>query len=130
MKRRVVLSVVAVLLAACGSSAAHSAGTTSAPASPAGDASRAAAVVCGPSGAKTLASSSQARVYLSHGQVFGCAHGASRSFLLGQRMSCLGGRARIAPVAVTGVLAGYGSERCGVDTGASTVVVQRLSEDR
>jgi hypothetical protein len=31
-------------------------------------------------------------------------------------------------VAVSGVLVAYGSQRCGVDTGSSTVVVRRLSD--
>jgi hypothetical protein len=34
----------------------------------------------------------------------------------------------ISPVAVKGVLAGYGSETCGVDTGTATVIVQRLTD--
>lgn len=40
----------------------------------------------------------------------------------------MAGASRIAPVAVSGTLAGYGSERCGVDTGSSEVVVRRLSD--
>jgi hypothetical protein len=127
MKRRAALTVIAALLAACGSSAAHSSVGSGAQTSAAGSSTGSTGTLaCGPSHAKTLGSSSQARVYASHGSVFGCARG-SRSFLIGQSGTCLGGHARIVPVAVTGVLAAYGSERCGVDTGSSTVLVQRLS---
>jgi hypothetical protein len=124
MKRRVLQGAIAVMLAACGSSAAHSTATSA----PLGDASSPAPIACGPASAKTLAASSKARVYVSGGLVYGCAHAGKRQYLLGQRASCLGGRTRVAPVAVSGVLVAYGSQQCGVDTGRSTVVVRRLTD--
>ena len=128
MMRRTILGVVTVLLTACGSSAAHSTTTgdtqTTAGGTSAGAASGA---VCGPSRDRTLASSSSARVYVSGRDVYGCVRGAKGSRRLGQSSSCLGG-SLISPVVVKGVLAAYGSQTCGVDTGTATVVVQRLSD--
>lgn len=46
---------------------------------------------------------------------------------LGSRQSCLGSPL-IGPVTVTGVLAAYGSEACGVDTGSTLVLVRRLTD--
>jgi hypothetical protein len=58
--------------------------------------------------------------------VYGCA-AKSRSFLLGSRNSCL--RSTLFQIAaLSGVTAAYGSERCGVDTGSTEVVVRRLSD--
>jgi hypothetical protein len=127
MKRRVLQGALAVLLAACGTSSAHPAGATTASSSSGGTVGGG-ATACGPASAKTLASSSKARVYLARGLVYGCAHGAKHPYLLGQRASCLGGHARVAPVELSGALVAYGSQRCGVDTGASTIVVRRLSD--
>jgi hypothetical protein len=87
------------------------------------------APVCGPASAKTLAASHAARVYGSGHWVYGCAAGAGRTYRLGQRPTCIG-PARIAPVMVTGTLAGYGSERCGVDTGSAEIVVRRLTDGK
>ena len=85
--------------------------------------------VCGPANAKTLATSHAARVYGSAHGVYGCAAGAGRTYRLGQRPTCVGA-ARIAPVVVTGILAGYGAERCGVDTASAEVIVRRLTDGR
>lgn len=86
-------------------------------------------VPCGPSGATTLAASHQARVYVSAGTAYGCARGGRRHIRLGARRTCLG-TARIDPVVVTGALAAYGSETCGVDAGTTNVVVRRLTDGR
>jgi len=123
MKRRVLQGAIAVMLAACGTSAAHPTASSSGVA----DAGSPATVACGPASAKTLAASSKARVYLSRGLVYGCARGAKHPYRLGQRATCLGGSARVAPVTVSGVLVAYGSQRCGVDFGGSTVLVRRLT---
>jgi hypothetical protein len=130
MKGRVVVGVIAVLLAACGSSvanpAANSGGQTTS--AGAGSGGGVGAAPCGPGHAKTLAMSSQARVYVSARNVYGCARGG-HPYQLGQTTSCLDGPL-VGTVAVRGVLAAYGSERCGVDTGTSTVIVQRLSDGK
>jgi hypothetical protein len=95
-------------------------------ASAAGDGGSA-GVLCGPSGARTLAAGSHARVYVSHGVVTGCARwpGGGRSERLGVTTSCIGAD-RVGPVVVAGTLAAFASERCGVDTGNTLVVVRNL----
>ena len=118
--------VLALVLAACGSSAADSGGggqsgtsaTTSRPA---------AAAPCGPAKGRTLAASSQARVYVSAGAVYGCSGRTHRTTRLGQSASCIR-TPRAGPAAVAGSLAGYGLQTCGIDTGSASVVVRRLSD--
>ncbi|HSO99023.1 MAG TPA: hypothetical protein VLP43_08720 [Solirubrobacteraceae bacterium] len=84
---------------------------------------------CGPPGASTLAADAQARVY-SSGGVFGCTRGNPASVPLGgSTNSCLGS-ALIGPVALAGATAAYAAERCGVDTGSTSVAVRRLSDGR
>lgn len=142
---RATLALAAVLVCACGSSSAQSSSVSSAGTSSATlsgpDASTTssgggtsttssggpAAIACGPSSARTVAASSRARVYASHGVVVGCASGSQRRFVLGRSGLCIGAT-RVAPVSVTGVLAAYGAERCGVDTGSTQVIVRRLTD--
>jgi hypothetical protein len=88
-----------------------------------------AALPCGPAGARTLAASQQARVYVSGGIVYGCASNARKRIRLGEETSCIG-TPLIDPVRVTGGLAAYGSETCGIDTGSTVVVVRRLTDGR
>ena len=83
--------------------------------------------LCGPTSARTLAASHQARVYGSGAVVYGCAKSGRSSIRLGERGSCIGA-ARIVPITVTDSLAAYGSETCGIDTGSTLVVVRRLTD--
>jgi hypothetical protein len=82
---------------------------------------------CGPAGAHTLAVDGVARVYALGSSVFGCANGGSRSYKLGQRKTCVGA-ARVGPVVVSARLAAYALSRCGVDTGFTQVIVERLTD--
>jgi hypothetical protein len=117
--RSLILVVGACTLAACGSSAAARSETSGA---------QTAVAHCGPAAARTLAASSQARVYTRSRIVYGCAAGG-RSFILGRAGLCVSAN-RVGPVAVAGRLAAYAIERCGVDTSSATVVVRRLSDGR
>jgi hypothetical protein len=128
--------VVALMLAACGSSAADSGGgsmpaATSSRSTPAATSSRSTAAAsparCGPAGARTLAASAVARVYVQGGAVYGCSDRTGRTTRLGQSRSCIA-TSRAGPAAVAGELAGYGLQTCGVDTGTAEVVVRRLSD--
>ena len=65
------LPVTLVVLAACGSSVAKSAGST------------AAATRCGPASASTLAANGRVRVYAQNQVVYGCLVAWGRSFRLG-----------------------------------------------
>ncbi len=82
-------------------------------------------IPCGPSGARTRAGNSRAQVYSVGDAAFGCAAGGGRSFRLGVTLSCIGSEL-VGPVVVAGPIAAYGSERCGVDTGFTRVLVRDL----
>jgi hypothetical protein len=84
---------------------------------------------CGPKAAKTLAASKSARVYTQRGIVYGCSMHGSTRYTLGRRDRC-NLSVRVAPVTVTGDLAAYGAERCGIDTGTTAVIVLRLTDDK
>jgi len=118
---RLGIAALLVVLASCGSSAAAPGGS---PASPSATTS---ARHCGPSGATTLASSSQARVYSSGGGVYGCSFAAGRSFRLGSAARSLH-EGRVAPVVLAGSDVAYGLATFGVDTGRTGVVVRRLTD--
>jgi len=127
MWRRPALAVSAVLVCACGSSAARPAtgsGTTGGAASGSPPPSQR----CGPAGAATLAADGAGRVYVRGGSVIACSSRSGRHYVLGSHGSCLGGRTRVAPVAVAGPLVAYGTRTCGVDTSQSAVHVRRLSD--
>ncbi len=84
---------------------------------------------CGPAAARTLASSSHARVYASRGVAFGCAARGGKSFRLGVTGSCIRSD-HVGPVVVAGEIAAFASERCGVDTGNTLVVVRNLRDGK
>jgi hypothetical protein len=124
MHRRFLLLAALVVLASCGSSAARSSSSsvqtvTSVPA----------AAHCGPGSARTLASSRLARVYQLNGSVYGCADPAGKAYRLGTASTCIGSP-RVDHVAVSGKLAAYGRELCGVDTGRTELVVRRLTDGK
>jgi hypothetical protein len=107
--------VALVVVVACGSAVAESAGST------------AAATRCGPASAKTLAGDGRVRVYALHQVVYGCSAARGRSFRLGHASRAVA-EARVGPVAVAGDLAAYGLQSFGVDTVSTTVVVRRLTD--
>lgn len=104
-----------VVLAACGSSVAESAGST------------AGAARCGPASAKTIAADGRVRVYALNQVVYGCSAARGRSFRLGHATRALA-QSRVGPVAVAGDLAAYGRSSFGVDTVSASVVVRRLTD--
>jgi hypothetical protein len=63
--------------------------------------------------------------------VLGCAFRGSlrRPVVLGHTGTCVG-QDRVGPVALSGVMAAFASERCGIDTGTTEVIVRRLSDGR
>ena len=117
LKRLLIAATTVCALAACGSSVAAPGST------PAG----AAGTRCGPSAAKTLAASRDARVYVQSGSVYGCAARGRGRYRLGHSLLCVNSD-RVGPVTVAGRLAAFAVTRCGVDTGSATVVVRRLSD--
>jgi hypothetical protein len=67
-------------------------------------------------------------VYSVGGAVYGCAAGHG-SYRLGSAQNCIRS-ARAGPVVLNGTITAYGLESCGVDTGSSELVVQRLTDGR
>jgi hypothetical protein len=59
--------------------------------------------------------------------VYGCSDRGGRSYRLGTSGFCTGAD-RVGPVAVAGEMAGYGVQRCGVDTGTAQVLARRLTD--
>jgi hypothetical protein len=111
---RYALLTLVLAVAACGSSSAEPAPSH-------------AGTSCGPAAARTLAADRAGRVYRRAGTVYACSSQTGRIVTLGQSTSCL--RApRVSAVALAGTLVAYGSQTCGVDTGAGALLVRRLSD--
>jgi hypothetical protein len=86
--------------------------------------------VCGPSSARALASDRTARVYVWSGNVYGCAAGSDRSYLLGSTNICAFMHNRVGLVRVTDGIAAYTLETCLTDSGWTTVNVRRLTDGK
>jgi hypothetical protein len=112
------LAVAAGALGSCGASSDH--GTTST------TGARTTTTACEQQGAHTIAADRKARVFSKRGIVYGCALRTGKQYRLGQLTSCIGSD-RAAPLALADELVGYGSERCGIDTGTSQVIVRNLA---
>lgn len=95
--------------------------------------------VCGPSSTRTLASDRSARVYASAGNVYGCAAGGSRSYLLGSRSNC--GLApgpgyvalqyqKVGPLRVAGHVAAYELDTCLSDCYWAGMNIRRLADGK
>jgi hypothetical protein len=87
-----------------------------------------AGAACGPQGARTLAKDRGARVYETGGSVYGCATRSGRITRLGTTGDCIGGGASVNHVALAADTVAYGLHHCGVDTGFTQVLVQRLRD--
>jgi hypothetical protein len=115
------LAVGAGALGSCGASSGHrTASTTGAPTT---------TTACDQQGTRTIAADRQARVFTTRGIVYGCALRTGKQYRLGQLTSCIGSD-RTGPLALAGELVGYGSQRCGIDTGVSQVIVRNLADGK
>jgi hypothetical protein len=85
---------------------------------------------CRPAGARTLAADRTARVLSMHHSVYGCVDATGKLLNLGGASICNLPAGRVAPVSLAGDVVAYGLEKCGVDTGSSTVVVRNLATGR
>ncbi|HWF73075.1 MAG TPA: hypothetical protein VG186_07010 [Solirubrobacteraceae bacterium] len=90
----------------------------------------AARAACLPPGARTLASDHVAQVFSWQGSVYGCVSATGTRHKLGGLGICNVAPGRAAPVKLLGTTVAYGLERCGVDTGSSTVVIRDLASAR
>lgn len=129
MPARGSLVALLVFLASCGSSSASSgtAASSSGKSTPSAHPSKLAS--CGPASASTVAANREVRVYDLHDVVYGCSAANSKSFRLGHATRSIA-EARVSPVAVGGEVVAYGLARFGVDTGRTSVVVRRLTDDK
>jgi hypothetical protein len=82
---------------------------------------------CVPRGAHTLASDHAAQVFSWNRSVYACLGTTGAREKLGGADICNLPPGRVAPVKLAGPIVAYGLERCGVDTGSSTVVVRNLA---
>ena len=124
MRLRSALAVLALALAGCGAARATPEGGTSAP-------SGGGSPACAPPGSRTLASDRQASVYRQGKTVYGCSSLGGRTSIhrLGSAGFCTMSD-KVGPVALSGQVAAYGIQRCGVDTGTAQVVVRRLTDGK
>jgi hypothetical protein len=116
MRQRLMIGCAVLGTAACGS-AASTAG------------SKSKARHCGPSGAHTLVSGRQGRVYERGGGVFGCAFGSGSGHRLGAVSRSLV-EPTVGPIAIAGTVVAYGSKTFGTDTATVMVDVRRLTSGR
>lgn len=84
---------------------------------------------CGPRSARTLAADQVARVYQSSGNVYGCAGGARRGYLLAAAVSRLG-EPRIGKLVLAGAVAAYAVTRSAIVTISAQITVRRLDTGR
>ena len=128
MARILVSLAVIGAVSACGGSASVSSaatGSSTARSSTGSTSAVAATAACGPASARTLASSSRARIYDAAHTVYGCAASHHGRWRLGTDGVCNVAQ-RIGVTAVSGVIGAYAATRCGVDTGDTQIVVRRL----
>jgi hypothetical protein len=121
--------ILLLVLAACGSSSAApepSRTSTTATGTTRTGTTSGASTTCGPESAQTLAVSPQARVYLSSGQVYGCAIATGQSYHLGAGQHSFR-EGRVGVIAVAGRYAGYGLTSFGVDMVSAQVIVRSLA---
>jgi hypothetical protein len=119
-------AAVVLAIAACGSSSAavHTSSTDGTAAH-----TTAGPATCGPRASRTVIANPHARVYVLGERVYGCAGAGGRSHELGGATNCLRS-ARANPISLAGSVVAYGLQVCGIDTGSTQVVVERLTDGR
>jgi hypothetical protein len=118
MLRTALLLVTIGVLAACGSSSASSSVA----------ASSTTQAHCGPASAQTLARGSLARVFVQRGTVYACVAESRQWASLGTTGNCVRA-SHVDAVAVAGRLVAAALMTCGVDTGATSIEVMRVSDE-
>ncbi|HEY2160750.1 MAG TPA: hypothetical protein VGH24_05540 [Solirubrobacteraceae bacterium] len=84
---------------------------------------------CAPAGDTLIAADGTAEIYQSNRTVYGCAGRGGHGYRLGVTQTCINAD-RVGPVTLSGAVAAYGVQRCGVDTGTAQVVVRRLTDGK
>jgi hypothetical protein len=94
-----------------------------------GGGAAAAPVACAPGGAQVKLADRHGQVYTLHRAVYGCDRHTRMTTKLGVTTSCVA-VARVDHLALSGDVVAYGLDRCGVDTGFTTVITRRLSDGK
>jgi hypothetical protein len=94
-----------------------------------GGGTAAAASPCAPAGAHVKLTDRRAQVYGLGKAIYACDRRTRRTTKLGQATIC-NLAARVDHVALAGDSVAYGLDRCGVDTGFTTVAVRRVSDGK
>lgn len=76
-----------------------------------------------------MVSNSRAQVYALDKAMYGCDRHSHLTTKLGVTTNCIAA-SRVDHVALAGDAVAYGVDRCGVDTGSTTVTVRRLSDGK
>ena len=88
-----------------------------------------ASVRCAPASAQVKISNRRAQVYALDKAMYGCDRHTHATTKLGVTTNCIA-TDRVDHVALAGDVVAYGVDRCGVDTGSTTVMVRRLSDGK
>jgi hypothetical protein len=94
-----------------------------------GGGTAAASAPCAPAGAHVKLADRRAQVYSLQKAIYACDRSTHKATKLGVTTSCIAS-ALVDRLALAGDVVAYGVERCGVDTGFSTVVVRRVSDGK
>ena len=94
-----------------------------------GGGSAAASVACAPESTQVKLTDRQAQVYAHGKAIYGCDRRTRQTTKLGRTSTCVA-TARVDNLALAGDLVAYGLDRCGVDTGSTTVLVRRLRDGK
>jgi hypothetical protein len=84
---------------------------------------------CAPAGGTLITADGTAEIYQLDHSVYGCAGPRGHGYRLGVTQTC-NNADRVGPVTLSGAVAAYGVQRCGVDTGTAQVVVRRLTDGK
>jgi hypothetical protein len=94
-----------------------------------GGGTAAASAPCAPAGAQVKLADRHAQVYALGKAIYACDRRTRSTTKLGQATVCVA-TARVDNMSLAGDIVAYGLDRCGVDTGFTTVIVRRVSDGK
>jgi hypothetical protein len=94
-----------------------------------GGGTAAASAPCAPASAQVKLADRRAQVYELGKAIYACDRRTRSTTKLGQATVCVA-TARVDDTALAGDVVAYGLDRCGVDTGFTTIIVRRLSDGK
>ena len=84
---------------------------------------------CAPAGAQVKISDRRAQVYALQKAIYACDRRTRRTTKLGEATTCIA-TSQVERLALAADVVAYGLERCGVDTGSTSILVRRLSDGK